>query len=314
MPLMNELTDGGGGAPAGTMTLHGWQPSQAWYKTQVETEPGYVAWKANADQARMDAGTQRRAAMQALALQYGGMPTSYKDAFGDLTPDMLAVDANNPNSQLNQLAASYATQQQQLQQSLATRGALHSGDLVYGQGQLANQYQSNLADAATAFGNAAAGYGGDFAKAWTDAYSGQGDAINQAMQALEAMYPAGTGGDTTATLDPNWSSTYGIPVYSAPDGTLYQIGPTGDLVPYDNSQNRQLSGGGGGGAGAPAPQTPADNTTYDVGGVLYDAATGLPVGQAPPKAPGAAGYSNLVYYQGGGPLGRPQGPGSVAYY
>lgn len=305
MPLMTELTDGGGGGPASTMDLPNWQPTQAWYKTQVTSEPGYQAWQTGADAARVTAGINRKAAIRALAAQYGGLPAGYTDVYGDLDPATLAIDKANPNSQLNQLAASYATQQQQLQTGLAARGALHSGDLVYGQDQLAGQYASNLQDAANAF-LGAPGQGGlqgavaDYTQAYNDAYSGQGDAINQAIQALEAQYPAGVGGDTQAQLDPNWQQTYGIPVYSAPDGSLYQVGPDGNLVPYDNSQNRQLSGGGGGTpAPAPGPSSQYPSGTYTIGGVTYDASTGLPVGASTAPAPPAGGYSNLVYYGGG---------------
>jgi len=271
-------------------------PPPSWYRQQVETEPGYVAWKSGADQARTDAGTRRRAAIQALALQYGGIPTGYADTYGDLSASDLALDAANPQSQLNRLKASYATQQQQLSTSLAARGALHSGDYVYGQDQLANQYATNLGDAATAFlggigQGGMAGAADDYLQAYNAAYADQGTQINDAINRLEQLYPT-TGTDTTATLDPDWSTKYSTPVYTTPDGNLYQIGADGNLEPYVPSD------------WAPAPDTAPP-------------AAAAPAPAAPAPTTGAAGPSNislLPYYYGGGPLGRPQGPGSVVYY
>jgi len=286
---------GAGGDPSASLTLYGWKPSltSPWWRQQVEAEPGYVHWKAGADQARVDAGTRRRAAIQALARQYGGIPAGYSDTLGDLSPADLAIDAADPMSQLNRLKASYDTQQQQLQTSLAARGALHSGDLVYGQGQLANQYATNLSDAATTF-LGAPGQGGfagaldDYTQAYNDAYSGQQGAIDDATAILEQLYPT-EGSDVTANLDPNWQSTYGVPVYTGPDGSLYIVGPDGNLQPYTSPDQ-------GGAAPAPTP-------------------TPTPTPPAPTTGPaGPSNISLLPYYYGGGPLGRPQGPGSVVYY
>jgi len=301
---MAMLADGGGGGPANTMDLPNWQPTQAWYQTQVTNEPGYQAWQTGADAARVTAGVNRKAAIRALAAQYGGLPAGYTDVYGDLDPATLAIDKANPNSQLNQLAASYAMQQQQLQTGLAARGALHSGDLVYGQDQLAGQYATNLSDAANAF-LGAPGQGGlqgavaDYTTAYNDAYSGQSDAINNAIQALEAQYPAGVGGDTQAQLVPDWSAKYGVPIYTAPDGSLYRVGPDGNLTPYTSADQGGAGPGGypagtasSGGAGA--AQSPSGNYTID--GVTYDASTGLPIDAVTAPAPSAGGYSNLVYY------------------
>lgn len=298
---MPTYTDGGGGLAA-TMPLTNYTPTPAWYRSQVETEPGYVSWKTGADAARQGAGTNRRAAIRALALQYGGVPADYQDAYGDLTPDLLAVDAANPDSQMNRLKNSYATQQQQLQTSLAARGALHSGDLVFGNEQLANANQSNLADAASAF-MGAPGQGGvqgayaDYTGAYNDAYAGQGDAINNALQVLQGEYPAGT--TATATLDPAWESKYNVPVYTAPDGSLYQIGADGNLAPFTPPDAGGGGGGGGGGATAGTQSVQYPSGTYMQNGVLINASTGLPVSAGSPGVAPAAGYSNLAYRRGG---------------
>src|SRR5262252_10276309 len=314
--------DGGGGL-ASSMPVHD-IPPPSWYRSQVETEPGYVAWKTGADTARTDAGTRRRAAIQALALQYGGIPTGYTDEYGDFDPTELALDAANPQSQLNRLKASYETQQQQLSTSLAARGALHSGDYVYGQDQLANQYATNLGDAATAFlggigQGGMAGAADDYLQAYNAAYADQGTQINDAINRLEQLYPT-TGTDTTATLDPDWSTKYSTPVYTTPDGNLYQIGPDGNLEPYTPPPADTGGGGGTDTSGGGSTTTPPTQDvqypsgTYTLNGVTYNASTGLPINANPPGAAGPSNISLLPYYYGGGPLGRPQGPGSVVYY
>jgi len=321
--------DGSGGDPPASQTLHGWKPTTEWYKQQVLTEPGFVNWQTGATAREQGFGTTRRAALRALARQFGGLPTGYTDEYGDFDPTELALDAANPDSQLNRLKASYANQQQQLSTSLAARGALHSGDYVYGQDQLANQYATNLSDAASTFlgvpgQSGATFYGGinDYATNVAGVEGERQGAIDDALGRLEAEYPA-TGGDTTANLVADWGTKYGVPVYSAPDGSLYIVGPDGNLTPYTSPDQGGAgpTGGGGDTTGTTTGTTQQyPSGTYTLNGVTYNASTGLPISADPgvqPPQPGAAGPSNislLPYYYGGGPLGRPQGPGSVAYY
>lgn len=203
------------------------------YKTLALTDPIYTTWKTGADAAIGRAGSKRQAALRALVLQYGGLPAGVSDQFGDLDPATMSQAGANPESTQHRLQAGYDAAQQQLQTGLAARGALHSGDLVQGLGQLNEGYQGNVADALTGFQGAftgdLTGYGDDV----TSAMSGQGDALAGATTA-EMNNPANQPvAASVATLDPNWANTYGVPVYTGPDGSTYMVDyTTGVLTPW----------------------------------------------------------------------------------
>lgn|GEM_PF-3409730 len=243
--MRSPAGDGGGAHPAATMGIPGtgtpYTPEQ--YRQMALSDPIYQAWVSNVrDPALANAGTNRTAALRALAMTYGGLPKDFADTYGDLTPDILAQAAANPESQMAQMQRAYDAQNAIMQNQLAARGALHSGDLVQGQQTLDQQFQADQANAATAFLQAVSGdpvsgnlgifgrYGQDV----TDAWSGQTDALTQAIQDQEALFPSGGGGQS-ASLIPDSQSTYGQAVYQGPDGALYAIDPaTGQLTPYNN--------------------------------------------------------------------------------
>jgi len=202
------------------------------YDELIKSSPEYLAYQAN--NPTVSAGATRRAAVQALALQFGGqLPAGYQDTYGDLTPDIMAQAAANPFSQIAGLRRSSAQAGQQLQTSLAARGALHSGDLVYGADQLAQQLGQAEYDAGNAFGGAYQGDVGAFTDAMNNWQGQLPGVLSAAQQSLEANPLYQPHEAVYAQLVDNWNALYGQPIYqNGPGGTLYAIGPDGNLVAY----------------------------------------------------------------------------------
>lgn len=201
------------------------------YQALIESDPNYIAWQANSTKDLSDAASSRAAAIKALVMQYGGLPEGFTDTYGDLSSGDLQAAAANPYSQTADLNRNYQQNVQQMQRALAARGALHSGDLGYNQGQLDTQLGQSQYDLGTSFAtdlqNAINGYLG----AESTDRQNQASAISQAYSDV-SNNPAYSGGDETATLDPNWQTTYGKPVYVTPDGTKYVVGPDGTPTVY----------------------------------------------------------------------------------
>lgn len=216
-------------APAPTRTIPGVQPD---YGALILADPGYQAAKSAHDLTINTAGASRRAAARALAMNYGGLPAGFSDPYGDLTPDILSQAQANPESQLARLKTGYDAAQQQMQTGLAARGALHSGDLVYGQSNLDAGLASNQYDAGQAFGQAFGSQAIDpYNAASTGAEQSLASAVQTAGQTEAGLHPATP--DQTASLLPNWQSDYGRPMYATTDGSWYTPDPsTGQLVLY----------------------------------------------------------------------------------
>src|SRR6266536_206970 len=54
----------------------------------LNANSGYQSWKGSAAQRADTASANRRAAIQALAVRYGGMAQGYTDTYGDITPEI----------------------------------------------------------------------------------------------------------------------------------------------------------------------------------------------------------------------------------
>jgi hypothetical protein len=242
--------------PAGSMAIPGtgtsYTPEQ--YRQMALNDPIYQTGLNTYNRTVGDLGTNRRAALQALALGYGGLPKDFAgDTYGDLTPDVLSQAQANPESTLAQMQRAYDAQNAQMQNQLAARGALHSGDLVQGQSNLDQQQQLDQYNAGQAFIDAISGQSGILTNYRTQMTGAQGDlgtALDNAVVNEENLnQPVGA---TLANLVPNSQVMYGMPVYSGPDGTLYSIDPsTGQLTTFQNPisaapayPNGQPSGGG----------------------------------------------------------------------
>jgi hypothetical protein len=206
-------------------------PTTAQMQQYIQGDPTYVAWETGLGSLQGSSAATRQAAIRALALQYGGLPSGMSDVYGDLTPGIEAQAAANPESTVGQLNLQNQAAQQQMLQQLAARGALHSGDLAYGAQDLAQQYAQARTDAANAFGQN---------------YNAAVDAYTQGLGNYQAGYGSMLGGvettqaglhpDTAAVyaqLVPGSVAKYGKPVYqNGPGGTLYSVGPGGSLVPF----------------------------------------------------------------------------------
>lgn len=215
--------------PRSSVDVPGYNPD---YNSLLTSDPTYLAW-ANAHPGVVaDAGTARKAALRAMAMQYGGLPQGFQDQYGDLTPEDIAAAQANPYSSQHMLQSEYQTNVENARKGLAARGQLHSGDLGYAQGQLdtqlgasqyalGNQFSSNFQSAINDYLNALSG----------DETARRG-AIGQAYQDVVSnpAYQPVAGG--AATLVPTWQSDYGQPVYQTTDGRLYSLDASGNPVLY----------------------------------------------------------------------------------
>lgn len=202
------------------------------YRSLILGDPAYLAWQNDSNLSTAQAGAQRRAALQALAVRYGGLAPSVKDQYGDIDQTTLDLAKGNQYSDLARLQRNYDTGVEASKRALSARGALQSGELPYAMDQ------ADMARATSEYD-----LGNEFANAFQQAINNyasteQGNRQNeyQAIQAAEQSAFSNpmnmpTEG-STGTLVPNWQSKYGEPVYSDSDGNLYVIGPDGHPVPY----------------------------------------------------------------------------------
>jgi hypothetical protein len=112
----------------------------------LNANSGYQSWKGSAAQRADTASANRKAAIQAIATRYGGLPKGYSDVYGDVTPEIAQVAQSNPLSDTARINRDYGLGREQYKRSLAARGALQSGDLGYGLDQMDTQYASDIYD------------------------------------------------------------------------------------------------------------------------------------------------------------------------
>ena len=164
---------GGGGTSAGTGTP---------YEARIQSDPNYLAWQTNSVKNLSDAATARQAAIRALVEQYGGLPSGFTDKYGDLTSADLSLASQNPYSTEADLKRAYGQNVEAMRKALAARGALHSGDLGYGQGQLDTQYGQQQYDAAQQFAQQLQAAIGAYTDSQAQDRTAQEAAIAQAYQ------------------------------------------------------------------------------------------------------------------------------------
>lgn len=214
-PGPNDITVGG--SPGSTPD----------YNAAIQADPGYAAAQSANQQAQANAQAQRQAALRSAVVQYGGLPSGWKDAYGDIDQATLDAATGNQYSTLANLRRSYDQSVSQFRRALAARGALQSGDLNYGQDQLDTGYGQSQYDAANQFGNAATGQ--------LNAYAGVLDQnqarMAQAIQAAAANAyndpanrPVAATPGNTATRDAALSAAYGVDVYTDANGNHYTRG------------------------------------------------------------------------------------------
>lgn len=166
----------------------------------IASNPDYMQWSLGAGERADTAGANRRAAMRALAIRFGGLPSNFSDVYGDIDAETSKVAGENPESESNRLLRNYTQQVEQSRRQLASRGMLQSGELGYGQEQLDLARQADVYDLNNQFLDTAQGNVNDYASIVAGLNSEQIDQIRAAADriAAEKLYqvPAGGGGYT----------------------------------------------------------------------------------------------------------------------
>jgi hypothetical protein len=91
------------------------------YKALIQSDPAYLAWQNNGQLDLNQAAAMRKAALQALAVGYGGIGGNFKDVYGDIGPDTLALAGGNQQSDIARLGRSYTQGVDAFRRSLAAR-------------------------------------------------------------------------------------------------------------------------------------------------------------------------------------------------
>jgi hypothetical protein len=223
---------GGGpvGGPLGSITIPG--PD---YTSLIESSPEYQSWLQSSTQNLANAATQRKAALRALVLQYGGLPAGVSDSYGDLGAGDMQAGRDNPYSQVALLKRTYDQNVNDMKRGLAARGALHSGDLGYGQAQLDTAKGQSEYDLGNQFASALQAAIGQYLGVVGQENQNRAGAVGQAYQNLiqNPLYQQGAGGQ--AQLVSDWQTKYGKPVYQDGVGNLYTVDGNGTPIPYFGS-------------------------------------------------------------------------------
>src|SRR5919106_85613 len=95
----------------------GYSPSD-WTKV-IAGNSGYMNWALSAAERKDVATANRTAALRALAIRYGGLPSGFKDPYGDIDEGTLSQSQGNPLSESQRLAKSYADSTEAYKRSLA---------------------------------------------------------------------------------------------------------------------------------------------------------------------------------------------------
>src|SRR5206468_1632322 len=74
------------------------------YQALIQADPSYLAWQNSSAKDLAQAAAQRKAAAQALAIAYGGLPSGFKDTYGDIDQATLDLASQNQFSQTAQAA------------------------------------------------------------------------------------------------------------------------------------------------------------------------------------------------------------------
>ena len=162
----------------------------------IASNPDYMQWSLGAGERADTAASQRKAAMRALAVRFGGLSSNFSDVYGDIDPETARIAAENPESENNRLLRSYKQNVEQQRRQLAARGMLQSGELGFGQEQLDLARQGDLYDLNNEFLNQAQGNVNDYASIVAGLNSEQIDQIRAAADRIAAdkLYQAQIGG------------------------------------------------------------------------------------------------------------------------
>lgn len=219
--------------PSGTVTLKGYTPD---WGGLLHSDPAYLAWENNANRSIGDAAAARSAAIKALAIDTGALPTGFSDPYGDLDQTTLNLAKNNQFSQSAVLDRNYTQGVQQMEKALAARNALDSGDLVYGQQQADFNHGQQEYNLGQSFSTQLANIVNAFKQAQDTAWGGEQQAITDASNNVYANPANRPTPDQTLSLEPNWIIKYGAPTYSDANGGLYQLDANGNPQAFTPNQ------------------------------------------------------------------------------
>lgn len=191
------------------------------YKSLIENDPGLMAVRAGNVKSVGDAASARKAALRALAIKYGGLPAGFQDQFGDIDQGTLQQAQANQYSDEANLSRNYQQTLEGFRRSLAARGMLQSSELDYGQNQADLSRGQQEYDMGNQFGAAAQSAANTFAQAQANARLAEAQAIGDAASRVYQNPSNQPSAGTQATLVSDWQSRYGQPVYTGPDGNLY---------------------------------------------------------------------------------------------
>jgi len=204
------------------------------WRNILNANSDYMGWRLGAGQRADTAAANRKAALRALAVRYGGLPANFQDVYGDITPDISSVAGANPLSFYSRTNRDYGQSLEGLKRSLAARGALQSGDYGYGTEQLDYQHSADLYDLSNSFlgqvQEAVNAYGGTL----------QGlnqEQIDQIRQAAQSVYGQGYRLPDATTPAPAGSTTApsDTPVVN-PTPTAPSVTPQAPLTPEQQAQ------------------------------------------------------------------------------
>jgi hypothetical protein len=215
--------------PLGTVGITpGYTPD---YTSLIASDPGYLSYLNNAQLNIDQAAAQRRAALQALVVRYGGIG-GITDKYGDIDQTTRDLASKNQYSDVARLQRNYEQGVESFKRSLAARGGIQSGELKYGLDQAALARSTSDYDLAQEFSNAVQQAINGYLGVESSARQGLSEAVRGAEQSVYSNPLNRPREGSSATLDPDWQSKYGKPVYTGPDGTQYELGPDGNPKPY----------------------------------------------------------------------------------
>lgn len=204
--------------PNPTVPIGGFTPN---YGDLIRSDPGYQSGMAAGQQGVAQAAASRRAALQKLAIQFGGLPRGLQDQYGDIDAGTLELAQKNQYSDTQRLQRSYAEGIEAFKRALAARGALQSGETGYGLSQADLARGEREYDLSNQFANAAQGVINDYVGVESRVRQNEAGLLSQA-QANVYSNPANRPVDAyDAPLIQGSVEQYGQPLYQGNDGKMY---------------------------------------------------------------------------------------------
>lgn len=207
------------------------------YTSLIQNDPSYLSYKNSSTLDVNQAAARRKAALQALAIRYGGLGGGFKDAYGDIDTPTLDLAKGNQFSDTARISRNYEQGVEAFKRALAARRGLQSGELGYGIGQADYARGASEYDIGQEFANAAQQTINDYLGVESGARMGEAGAIRDSEANVYANPLNRPTEGTEARLVPDWQAKYGQPVWQGPDGKLYVLGPDGNPVEYVFTQS-----------------------------------------------------------------------------